>query len=440
MKRNLMKPYGFTLIELLVVIAIIAILAAILFPVFSKAREKAMQSSCISNQKNLALAFMVWSQDHDEKLPAKENWQAALDVPSKIFNCPTNSHVGTTNDPDYFYVAGSFLDGIAIAEIEDQAAAPLTADWKYVGQWQTGAYITNDPKDPVTNLGIHDAAAAVDNVDAKRHNGYAIMSFLDGHVERLEAAAITTGLMANSIPRNAPVVRVKDLGTSTHADGLALSGVYGALSAFGTTNIVSAAIDPGTGVFNNNIQVFTTSSTVTGNAVDNASAYAWDPTSGAITAVNTGGTTTFPAWVDVAQTTVAVSGASPSSYLPNWSSANAGVASGTNFLVADTVGVGVWNLTLTLMPAVSTGPKKIAFIASEIAGDFPMTLTVQSVDFGGVLNELETKSTVAAGDGGLTAAALGVSLPSLTAGTPVTIVVELDSSAAYGGIFMALSN
>ena len=60
---------GFTLIELLVVIAIIAILAAILFPVFAKAREKARQSSCLSNAKQLGLALMQYCQDYDEQLP-----------------------------------------------------------------------------------------------------------------------------------------------------------------------------------------------------------------------------------------------------------------------------------------------------------------------------------------------------------------------------------
>jgi len=60
---------GFTLIELLVVIAIIAILAAILFPVFAKVREKARQTSCLSNEKQLGLAITQYVQDYDEKLP-----------------------------------------------------------------------------------------------------------------------------------------------------------------------------------------------------------------------------------------------------------------------------------------------------------------------------------------------------------------------------------
>ncbi|MDD3925760.1 MAG: DUF1559 domain-containing protein [bacterium] len=64
-----LKQKGFTLIELLVVIAIIAILSAILFPVFSKARDRARQTTCLNNMKQLGLAFNMYLQDWDESMP-----------------------------------------------------------------------------------------------------------------------------------------------------------------------------------------------------------------------------------------------------------------------------------------------------------------------------------------------------------------------------------
>jgi prepilin-type N-terminal cleavage/methylation domain-containing protein/prepilin-type processing-associated H-X9-DG protein len=64
------KQMGFTLIELLVVVAIISILAAILFPVFARARENARRASCASNMKQIGLAMMQYSQDYDEKVLA----------------------------------------------------------------------------------------------------------------------------------------------------------------------------------------------------------------------------------------------------------------------------------------------------------------------------------------------------------------------------------
>jgi prepilin-type N-terminal cleavage/methylation domain-containing protein/prepilin-type processing-associated H-X9-DG protein len=66
MKRECERAPGFTLIELLVVVAIIAILAAILFPVFAQAREKARQTTCLSNQKQIGLAILLYAQDYDE--------------------------------------------------------------------------------------------------------------------------------------------------------------------------------------------------------------------------------------------------------------------------------------------------------------------------------------------------------------------------------------
>ena len=85
------KQKGFTLIELLVVIAIIAILAAILFPVFAKVREKARQTSCLSNEKQIGLAFMQYSEDYDEKIPLSRGW-ASFTYPYiksiAVYKCP----------------------------------------------------------------------------------------------------------------------------------------------------------------------------------------------------------------------------------------------------------------------------------------------------------------------------------------------------------------
>src|SRR2546428_12391240 len=67
-RRGFTPASGFTLIELLVVIAIIAILAAILFPVFARARENARRSSCQSNLKQIGLGIMQYAQDYDERM------------------------------------------------------------------------------------------------------------------------------------------------------------------------------------------------------------------------------------------------------------------------------------------------------------------------------------------------------------------------------------
>jgi prepilin-type N-terminal cleavage/methylation domain-containing protein len=79
MKRGVRK-HAFTLIELLVVIAIIAILAAILFPVFAQARDKARQAACLSNAKQLGLAVQMYTQDYDETFFWQTDWNETVDV------------------------------------------------------------------------------------------------------------------------------------------------------------------------------------------------------------------------------------------------------------------------------------------------------------------------------------------------------------------------
>ena len=106
---------GFTLIELLVVIAIIAILAAILFPVFAKVREKARQTTCTSNLKQLGLAYAQYTQDYDEYYPiapALVGWAGELypyvksaSVGGGAYFCPddTSGPLGASNAPSVSY-------------------------------------------------------------------------------------------------------------------------------------------------------------------------------------------------------------------------------------------------------------------------------------------------------------------------------------------------
>ena len=121
------KPRGFTLIELLVVIAIIAILAAILFPVFAKAREKARQTPCASNERQIGLGLLQYNQDNDEAFPIGnadavgkfygEGWAGACQSYIKspqLFKCPDDSTNG--NGYPVSYALNSNMTGATLAQ------------------------------------------------------------------------------------------------------------------------------------------------------------------------------------------------------------------------------------------------------------------------------------------------------------------------------------
>ncbi len=123
-KSSSHRSKGFTLIEILVVIAIIAILAAILFPVFARARENARRSSCQSNLKQIGLAMMQYTQDFDETMPSIFNQNSNIRMPNgsiapiapwyqmiypymkniQVLNCPSEKSI--------IWTSGSFTGDI----------------------------------------------------------------------------------------------------------------------------------------------------------------------------------------------------------------------------------------------------------------------------------------------------------------------------------------
>jgi len=187
---------GFTLIELLVVIAIIAILAAILFPVFARAREKARQNSCLSNTKQMGLAAIMYGSDYDEALvPARIRhpddsvmyWCPTSSTPGllgpyiknlQIFRCPSSTPAAWGGVTDYGINYNLCIDTwyggtpIKLSEIKYPAETLLVAD----SDWTR----STDDYHTTNSWYISDGFWAAAFVPA-RHNGGANIAYCDGH-------------------------------------------------------------------------------------------------------------------------------------------------------------------------------------------------------------------------------------------------------------------
>ncbi|MHB9133984.1 MAG: type II secretion system protein [Armatimonadota bacterium] len=179
---------GFTLIELLVVIAIIAILAAILFPVFAKAREKARQTSCINNQRQIAVAITMYVQDNSEQFfpdPVSSSWATFLkpyNEPS-IYDCPTKTGKGSNDVPEYGF--NSVIFGATLGSLTAPSEALISGDLVISPSMNANSSITS-----------------CDTQLDPRHNSGVVLSCADGHVTWVNtksSPAVTGALLANGI-------------------------------------------------------------------------------------------------------------------------------------------------------------------------------------------------------------------------------------------------
>jgi prepilin-type N-terminal cleavage/methylation domain-containing protein/prepilin-type processing-associated H-X9-DG protein len=220
-----MRRHGFTLIELLVVIAIIAILAAILFPVFARAREKARQTSCLSNLKQIGTAVIMYATDNDNMMPWQQMFVAwggvgNLGMPgwleviqpyaknTQIYRCPsgpanTLSHYSFNQYAMSIYTGwGSSVGAYTLDSPPDPSSAPMVFDAG--GASSTWADVSSSDSDPTNENQIYGGIDDPQEGDLMslgfpgRHNGGNNIAFMDGHSKWLGAVPgglTTTGYL-----------------------------------------------------------------------------------------------------------------------------------------------------------------------------------------------------------------------------------------------------
>jgi prepilin-type N-terminal cleavage/methylation domain-containing protein/prepilin-type processing-associated H-X9-DG protein len=215
------RRQGFTLIELLVVIAIIAILAAILFPVFARARENARRSSCQSNLKQIGLGWLQYAQDYDERVvPARVvagtnpyfAWSEIIQpyVKSKqVLVCPSNSD--TELSYSYNQLVGDTVKSIVAISLPAQT--PIIVDAQGTKNANTSLYFLASSNNAWGRRVVYSATtlnnftydyAGVYNADI--HLDGANFAFADGHVKWLKSVGTNTtgsGPLNNTSPTGA---------------------------------------------------------------------------------------------------------------------------------------------------------------------------------------------------------------------------------------------